>query len=104
MQMTVELMRRGAVMLKEPCPVCNGVQVRYHGKTYCTNHDDLTGILSATEMTYADASASLRELLLVKLRDAMSLLEAERDVGNQDALVTLLLKYVELLGKLPAST
>lgn len=97
-------MRRGAVMLKEPCPVCNGVQVRYHGKIYCTNHDDLTGVLSTTEFTYADISASLRELLLIKLRDVMSMLEAEKEVGNQDTLVSLLHKYIDLLNKLPESS
>ena len=52
MQLTVELMRRGAVMLKEPCPTCNGVQVRYKGKVYCTSHDDLEAVLSAREITY----------------------------------------------------
>ena len=41
MQLTVELMRRGAVMMKEPCPIDNGVQVRYKGKVFCTSHDDL---------------------------------------------------------------
>lgn len=102
--MTVELMRRGAVMLKDPCQVCNGVQMRYHGKIYCTNHDNLSGILSTTEVTYADTSASLRELLLIKIRDAMSLLETEKDVESQDALVSLLLKYVELVNKLPESS
>ncbi len=101
--MTVELMRRGAVMLKEPCPVCNGVQVRYHGKIYCTSHDDLSGILSTTEVTFADTSASLRELSLIKVKDVMSLLQTETDIASQDALVSLLLKYVELLNKLPES-
>ncbi len=91
-------------MLKDPCQVCNGVQVRYHGKIYCTNHDDLSGILSTTEVTYVDTSASLRELLVIKLRDVMSLLESEKEVESQDALVSLLLKYVELLNKLPESS
>lgn len=88
-------------MLKEPCQICNGVQVRYHGKTYCTSHDDLSTVLSVVEVTYADATASLRELLLIKLRDVMSMLEGEKTVEKQDALVSLLLKYIELFSKLP---
>lgn len=84
--------------------MCNGVQVRYHGKTYCTSHDDLTGVLSTTELTYADTTAILRELLLMKLRDTTSMLEGENDIQNQDAIVSLLLKYVDLLKKLPESS
>ena len=51
---TVELMRKGAVMIKEPCPVCNGVQLRYKGRVYCTNHDDLTVALQAKEILFLD--------------------------------------------------
>jgi UPF0148 protein len=103
MQQTVELIRRGAVMLKEPCQTCNGIQIRYHSKTYCTNHDDLSLILSAIEVTYADTTANLRQLLLVKLKEVMALLEKETDVTKQSEMTSLVLKYTELLNKLPES-
>ena len=79
MQVTVELMRRGAVMMKEPCPDDNGVQLRYKGKIYCTNHDDLEAALLAKEISYGDVAAGLRDLLLVKLKENMNLLENEQD-------------------------
>ena len=100
MQLTVELMRRGAVMLKEPCPTCNGVQVRYKGKTYCTAHEDLSGVLSAKEVTYSDVAASLKEMLLGKLKEYMALLENEKDPLKQDQLVSLMAKSIDLLNKL----
>jgi UPF0148 protein len=97
---TVELMRKGAVMMKEPCPVCNGVQLRYKGRVYCTNHDDLSVALQAREILFPDVSEDLRNLLLVKLKESMSLLESERESEKLDRLVSLMTKYVELLRKL----
>jgi UPF0148 protein len=97
---TVELMRRGAVMIKEPCPVCNGVQLRYKGRVYCTNHDDLTVALQAKEILFPDVAEDLKNLLLVKLKESMSLLEDERDFEKLNRLVSLMIGYVELLRKI----
>ena len=99
-KITVELMRKGAVMMKEPCPVCNGVQLRYKGRVYCTNHDDLAVALQAREILFPDVSEDLRNLLLVKLKESMSMLEGEKDSEKLDQLVSLMTKYVELLRKL----
>ena len=93
-------MRRGAVMIKEPCPVCNGVQLRYKGRVYCTNHDDLSVALQAKEILFPDVSEDLKNLLLIKLKESMSVLENEKDSEKLDRLVSLMVKYVELLRKL----
>lgn len=100
MQLTVELMRRGAVMMKEPCPLDNGVQVRYKGKVYCTTHDDLDAALSAKEVSFEDVAANMRDLLLVKVKENLALLENEKDPQRQDQIVSLLAKCVELLNRL----
>jgi UPF0148 protein len=97
---TVELMRKGAVMMKEPCPVCNGVQLRYKGRVYCTNHDDLSVALQAREILFPDVAEDLKNLLLVKLKESMSLLENEKDEEKLGGLVSLMTAYVELLRKL----
>jgi uncharacterized Zn finger protein (UPF0148 family) len=94
------LMRRGAVMIREPCSVCNGVQLRYKGKVYCTNHDDLAVALQAKEILFLDVAEDLKNVLLVKLKESMSLLENERDSEKLDRLVSLMTGYVELLRKL----
>jgi len=101
MQLTVEIVKRGGTVLRDPCPTCGGVQVRYHGKVVCTNHDDLSGVLSGEDITYDSVASSLRSLLLLKMKDAMDSLEKERDVTRQDQIVSLLARYVELLQKLP---
>ncbi len=96
-------MRKGAVMIKEPCPVCNGVQLRYKGKVYCTNHDDLSVALQAKEILFPDVAEDLKNLVLVKLKESMSLLERERDWEKLDKLVSLIAKYVELLRRLEST-
>jgi UPF0148 protein len=97
---TVELMKRGAIMMKEPCQVCNGVQLRYKGRVYCTNHEDLTAALQAKEILYPDVAEDLKNLVLVKLKESMSQLESEKDPEELDRLVSLMTRYVELLRKL----
>ncbi len=97
MQLTVELIKKGAVMMKEPCPVCNGVQVRYRDKVYCTNHDDLSPALNVAEVTVGDVLGSLREITLTKLRQVALMLDKEEDVGKQAELASLILRYVGLL-------
>jgi uncharacterized Zn finger protein (UPF0148 family) len=103
MQLTVELMRRGAVMMKEACPIDNGVQLRYRGKVYCTTHDDLDTALSTKELTYADISSSLKDLLLVKVKENATLLENEKDARKQEEIVLLITSCVDLINKLEAS-
>jgi len=90
-------------MLKEPCPVCNGVQVKYKGKIHCTAHEDLSGVLSAKEIDYGDVAAGLREMLLVKLKESIDVLGNEKDPAKEDQLVSFMTKSVELLSKLDAA-
>ena len=101
MQLTVELIKRGAVMMKEPCPICNGVQVRYRDKVYCTNHEDLTPALNVTEITVGDVLGSLRGITLTKLRQAALTLDKEEDLGKQAELISLILNYMALLKEMP---
>ena len=99
MKVAVGLVRKGATMLAEPCQQCGGIQVRYRGKTYCTNHEDLSSLLKVEPVSYDSVVAGMRELLLSKLNEAASLLEKERDFGKQDQLVSLMTKYFDLLQK-----
>jgi len=87
-------------MLKEPCPTCNGVQLRYKGRVYCTNHDNLEDALSARELSFADVAEPLRNVLLVKVRELAITLEKEKEPEKSAELVALMTKYVELLAKL----
>jgi UPF0148 protein len=100
MKVSVELMRKGATMLAEPCPQCGGIQVRFHGKVYCTNHEDLTSLLTEERASYDSVVVSMKELLVSKLNEANGLLEKERDVAKQEQLVSLMSKYYDLLQRI----
>ncbi len=59
--LTADLMRRGATLLNETCPRCGGVQIKYQGKVYCINEDDLSNIgspLSSAPISKAAESSS----------------------------------------------
>ncbi len=87
--------------MAEPCQRCGGIQVRYRGKAYCTNHDDLEPLLGVERVSYESVVAGMRELLLSKLNEAVAMLEKERDGAKQDQLVSLMTKYFDLLQKIP---
>lgn len=60
--LTADLMRRGATLLNETCPRCGGVQIKYQGKVYCINEDDLSNIGSpSTSSTVSSSSYSRPE-------------------------------------------
>jgi len=101
MKQAARLVRKGAAIISEPCQKCGGIQVRYHGKIYCTAHEDLSPILATEGMSYDTVVARSREVLISRLSEAASRLESEKDVTSQDKLVSLMTKCYDLLQKLP---
>ena len=101
MKVAAELVRKGAVMLAEPCQRCGGMQLRYHGKVYCTSHEDLGPLLTEEPVSYEAVVVSARGLLLSKLNEAAVLLEKEKDLTKQEQLISLMTKYFDLLQKMP---
>ena len=100
-KLAVELVRKGATMLGEPCAKCGGVKVSYLGKVYCTGHEDLSSVVAAETVSMDTVVAGMREILLTKLQEAVSALGQEKDSTKQEELVSLLAKYYDLLEKLP---
>jgi UPF0148 protein len=101
LQLTAELIKKGAIMLKEPCPTCNGVQIRYRDRVYCTSHEDLAPLLRAPEIDADDVLGSIREIAVAKMREIAVMLDKENELEKQRELVSLVLKYVELLKEIP---
>jgi len=100
MKLAVELVRKGATMLGEPCSKCGGIKVSYHGKVYCTGHEDLSSVVAAETLSMDTVLAGMREVLLSKLSEAASSLGQEKDSAKQELLVSLMAKYYDLLEKL----
>ena len=101
MKLAVDLVRKGAAVLAEPCSQCGGIQVRYRGKVYCTGHEDLSSVLKVQGASFDDVMARVRETLLTKLNESAHLLEDEKGTSKQDELVSLMTKCLDLLQKLP---
>lgn len=115
-----DLLRRGATLLQEPCPKCGAVQIRYEGKTYCMNEDDLDAVLNpkkpevklqvepslkkeSTVSLSSSGSESLQKLLEEKLANVSRQLDSTTDLDEQGKLLELISKYIETLGKLKKS-
>ena len=104
-----DLLRRGATLLREPCPKCGGLQIRYKEKTYCMNCDDIDSVLSPKPEVKIEAketpapTTSLRKLIEEKLSSVTKQLDAATDVDEQARLLDLISKYVETLDKLKKS-
>ena len=115
-----DLLRRGATLLQEPCERCGGVQIKFEGKTYCMNEDDLEAVLSpkrpeagqpveavpkkeAKAPAGESSSESLRKLLENKLEIVSKQLDSTIDLEEQAKLLDLISKYVETLGKIKKS-
>lgn len=96
-QLATELMGKGATLLRETCPRCGGLQLRYKGRVICVNEDDLEEATKIETVAATDAIGSLRELVVMKLQEASSSLASERDLDKQLKLADLIRKYVELL-------
>jgi UPF0148 protein len=93
----VELLRRGATLLQEPCPRCGGLQVKYRGRTVCLQCGSLEEVAKVEEVDPQDVMVRLRDLAARKVGELIGQLEGEKDLERQASLVGLLLRYMELL-------
>lgn len=94
-----DLMRKGASLLKEPCPKCGGIQARYKNRTLCISCDDFSDLSALEAPSPSEVIAELSDLLVEKMNETSLLLKREADVSQQTQLVSLLLKYIELFDK-----
>lgn len=103
---SADLLRRGATLLREPCPRCSGVQIKYKNKTYCLNEDDISSVLNPEQKETTppkSESGSLRKVLEDKLASLTKQLESSQDPDEQAKLLELISKYVDTLEKLKRS-
>ncbi len=121
MALTAEMMRLGATLLREACPKCGGVQIKFQGRIFCTSEDDLEAALSPEEVQEpqgrtgskqetaktveskvepSQENVAIRVLLEQKLAAVSKQLETSTDVEEQTKLLDLISKYVETIEKL----
>ncbi len=110
-------MRKGATLMSDACPRCGGVQIKYQGKSYCLNEDDVSSLLSpGTRETTVSVSeqpiagvargesksdlVSVEAILEERIRDVSKQLEGLKDPQRESELLDLMLKYLETLEKI----
>ncbi|MGQ9719452.1 MAG: Sjogren's syndrome/scleroderma autoantigen 1 family protein [Nitrososphaerales archaeon] len=96
-----ELIRRGAILLKETCPKCGGLQVRYKKRSLCVNCDDLSDFVSIERASLeVGLPASLGDIALDKIQRLSDALSKEEDVEKQASIARLILIYMEIIEKM----
>lgn len=94
-----EMLRKGATLLREPCPKCGGVQIKYRDEISCV----VCGLMKDRGLSLSKSeggSSPIKEILEAKALEVAFMLKEERLVERQRDLLDLLSKYIELLHKL----
>lgn len=94
-----ELLRKGATLLREPCPKCGGVQIKFRDEVICV----VCGLAKdkvAIQPQPKAKSPSLKEIIEAKALEVAFALRDEQSVERQKDLLDLLGKYIDLLLKL----
>jgi len=95
-----ELIRKGATLLKEVCPKCGGLQVRYKNRNFCLNCDDLSNIRAIEIRTISELTTDLGELVVSKIQRLSDALSKEEDLDKQARIANLILLYMDIMEKI----
>jgi uncharacterized Zn finger protein (UPF0148 family) len=96
-----ELIRRGAILLKETCPKCGGLQVKYKNRNLCLNCDDLSDLASIERVSpEGRVPASLGDMVFDKIQRLSDALSKEEDIDKQARIANLILIYMEIIEKI----
>ena len=106
MTAAAELLRKGGTLVTEACSTCGGVQVKYSGKIVCVNCGKEEEIKVEAKVEAKPAAApevvnDLRNTILAKINELLPALKSESDIDKQSELAKLLIRYLEVLEKIP---
>ncbi|MHA1594842.1 MAG: Sjogren's syndrome/scleroderma autoantigen 1 family protein [Candidatus Baldrarchaeia archaeon] len=100
----VDLLRAGAVMLSETCPVCHSPLFKVGGDVYCPSCQKKVVIVKrdeeATVYLRTSVLTALEESLIVKIQELGSKISRETDMGNLYDLMRILVITLEALEKI----
>ncbi len=93
----VEMLLKGATLLKEPCPYCTGVRVMKDGHALCVNCGKEPQI---KEQKKEPESTSTLGLLEKKLESLSKELEVEKDHEKQQNILKSINSLIETIQKI----
>ncbi|MDG6933296.1 MAG: hypothetical protein JRN68_01215 [Nitrososphaerota archaeon] len=98
----VDLMRHGATLLKEPCPKCGGIMVRYKGKDICPVDSGVSSIQELDALT-RPVSAAIDDAISAskaKLEQLTKQLGEEKDPAKLGVIIDDISRLTDLIAKL----
>jgi len=107
-----DMLRGGATMLSEQCPVCSSPLFKLHDETFCVKCNRRVVIVKEGEeapqmkderevppVASATVSALIEETALAKLQEIISQARGERDAGRLQQLGSSIMTWLEVLEK-----
>ncbi len=98
-KLMADMMRRGATLLREPCPECGGILLRFKGKDVCPSCSGITSIeeLEETLSTPKGASGGRPEIVTKVLDETLTQLAKEKDPAKRIKLLEVAKLSAEVL-------
>ena len=95
-----DLMKSGATMLQDQCPECNSPLFRVKGEVWCPRCNKRVITLKEGEEQLIVTSSLLDDVektILFKIQEINKQILEEKDLGKQEKLSSLLMKWLEAL-------
>jgi UPF0148 protein len=98
-KLMAEMMRKGATLLREPCPQCGGILFRYKGKDICPVCSGLESVEELDEKVAAKATPAQGKSNVVAriLDDSLAQLAKEKDPAKRLKLLQVVKLCAEVL-------
>ena len=97
MNNATELLRKGATLLKDPCPNCGNLQLRFKNKILCMNCQDISNLESLEIIDTSEVISNLMNTINNKLQKLLKILEKEEDIEKQTKMANLILVYTNIM-------
>jgi UPF0148 protein len=94
-----EMMRQGATLLREPCPICGGILLRFRGKDICPSCSGMTSIEEVVEATAIKENQpkGRAEVVAKVLDETLNQLAKEKDLARRIKLLEVAKLSAEVL-------
>ena len=98
-KLMAEMMRKGATLLREPCPECGGILFRYKGKDICPVCSGLESVEELDEKAIQKAApAPAKSAIVTKIMDeSLVQLAKEKDPAKRVKLLEVVKLCAEVL-------
>ena len=95
-------MRKGAILLKDPCNTCKGLQFSYKNRVFCVNCNDLSNVEATVEKTpnKEDTTLDSIDLIIKKLQKTIISLNSEEDIDKLIKITSLISLYLDVIHKM----